>query len=221
MPPRRHRNLPATREILAGQRMWRGRISSACPGHDLSAVFTGARTHVDDVVGRLDGVVIVLDTITLLPRSRKCFQGLQEPIVVALMQPDRRLVQHVHHAVRPDPICDARRIRCASPPESVSADRSSARCPGRRYEESDAAHDPLMIRSAIACLWPSSAAGQVRGRLLQGQRRHLEDRAGVGTVATLTWRASRRSRVPLHSGQGFELRYFASSSRTIIESVSR
>src|SRR5437773_4703370 len=38
---------------------------------------------------------------------------------------------------------------------------------------------------------------------------------------TLTWRASRLSRVPSHSGHGLELRYLASSSRTMSESVSR
>jgi hypothetical protein len=34
----------------------------------------------------------------------------------------------------------------------------------------------------------------------------------------LTCRASRFSRVPAHSGQGLRLMYFASSSRTTIES---
>ncbi len=29
--------------------------------------------------------------------------------------------------VSPEPICEASRMRCASPPESVSAERSSAR----------------------------------------------------------------------------------------------
>ena len=33
--------------------------------------------------------------------------------------------------------------------------------------------------------------------------------------ATRTWRASMRSRVPLHSGQAQLFRYFASSSRTV------
>ena len=37
-------------------------------------------------------------TITVLPRSRSRLQRREQPVVVALMQPDRRLVQHVEHA---------------------------------------------------------------------------------------------------------------------------
>jgi hypothetical protein len=52
---------------------------------------------------------------------------LDQARVVALVQADRRLVEHVQHAGQPEPICVARRMRCASPPESVSALRSSVR----------------------------------------------------------------------------------------------
>ncbi len=40
-------------------------------------------------------------TITVLPRSRSRLQRFQKPGVVALVQPNRRLVEHVEHAGEP------------------------------------------------------------------------------------------------------------------------
>ena len=37
-------------------------------------------------------------TITVLPRSRRRLQRFEQPRVVALVQADRRLVEHVEHA---------------------------------------------------------------------------------------------------------------------------
>jgi len=58
------------------------------------------------------------------------------------------------------------------------------------------------------------------GEELQGvlhrQRRHFGD----ALPSTKTLRAARLSRVPWHSGQGREERYFANSSRTVADSVS-
>ncbi len=55
-------------------------------------------------------------------------QRIQQPVVVALMEPDGWFVQHVKHA-RAGPIRSAlaRRIRCDSPPESVPALRLNVR----------------------------------------------------------------------------------------------
>ncbi len=80
----------------------------------------------------------------------------------------------------------------------------------------------LTIRSAIACLWPSSSRLPKNADVsLSGMPETSKIVRACTPLPTLTWRASRRSRVPPHSGQGLELRYFASSSRTITESVSR
>ena len=40
-------------------------------------------------------------TITVLPMSRRRFSVVEQPRVVALVQADRRLVEHVHDAGQP------------------------------------------------------------------------------------------------------------------------
>ena len=52
----------------------------------------------------------------------------QQTFVVALVQANGWLVEDVHHAHQAGAdLADARRIRCASPPDSVSALRSKVR----------------------------------------------------------------------------------------------
>ena len=67
-------------------------------GHHGAAVDAGARAHVDQIVGRADGIFVVFDHqhgITQIAQPR---QGFKQAVVVALVQPDRRLIQHVEHA---------------------------------------------------------------------------------------------------------------------------
>jgi len=67
-------------------------------GDDLAAVHARARTHVNDVVGGADRVFVVLDHQYAVADVAQVFQGADQAVVVALVQADRRLVQHVHHA---------------------------------------------------------------------------------------------------------------------------
>ena len=53
---------------------------------------------VDDVVGDLDGVLVVLDHEHGVAEVAQAHQRVDEPVVVALVQADRRLVEHVEHA---------------------------------------------------------------------------------------------------------------------------
>ena len=65
---------------------------------DLAAVLARARPDVDDVVGDLIVSSSCSTTSTVLPRSRRRIERLDEPAVVALVEADRRLVEHVEHA---------------------------------------------------------------------------------------------------------------------------
>ena len=67
-------------------------------GDDLAAVPAGARTEVDDVVGRLDRLLVVLDDEHGVAEIAQPVQRADQPLVVALVQADRRLVEHVQHA---------------------------------------------------------------------------------------------------------------------------
>src|SRR4029079_8752110 len=58
----------------------------------------GARADVDDPVGAADGVLVVLDDDEGVAEVLEPDQGLDEPLVVALVEPDRRLVEDVEDA---------------------------------------------------------------------------------------------------------------------------
>jgi hypothetical protein len=84
------------------------------------------------VVGGQDRVAVVLHDEHRVAEVAQLLQRAEQPLVVALVQADRRLVQDVEHADERLPICVASRIRCASPPDSVSALR-----PERQVLEAD------------------------------------------------------------------------------------
>ena len=56
-----------------------------------------AGTDVDHPVGRADGVFVVLDDDQGVAEVSQSHEGLDQPVVVALMQADARLVEHVEH----------------------------------------------------------------------------------------------------------------------------
>src|SRR6185295_1423802 len=96
---RRNRYLPVTGQVLAGQRMRRATdLFGRSLRDDLSAVLTSPRTHVDDVICRQDRVGVVFDDDHAVAQIAQVLQGRQQPVVVALVQSDRRLVEHVHDA---------------------------------------------------------------------------------------------------------------------------
>src|SRR5690606_10707 len=68
---------------------------------DLAAVRARAGPEVDDVVGGEDRLAVVLDHDHGVAEVAQVDQRVQEPLVVALMEPDRRLVEDVHHADEP------------------------------------------------------------------------------------------------------------------------
>ena len=65
---------------------------------DLAAVDAGAGADVDDVIGGEDRVLVMLDDEHGVAEVAQMFQRHEQARVVALMQPDRRLVEHVEHA---------------------------------------------------------------------------------------------------------------------------
>ena len=93
----------------------------------ISPPCAGSGTDVDDPIGRPDRLFVVLDHEDRIAEVAEPGQGRDELGVVALMEPDRRLVEDVQDAHQGRPICVARRIRWASPPDSVTLVRSSVR----------------------------------------------------------------------------------------------
>ena len=74
---------------------------------DLAAVLARARADVDDVVGDPDRLLVVLDDDHRVAEVAQAHQRVDQALVVALVQADRRLVEHVEHA--DEPAADLRR----------------------------------------------------------------------------------------------------------------
>ena len=79
--------------------------------------------HVDDVVGREDGLAVVLDDDDRVAEVAQARLRLDEARVVARVQADARLVEHVEDA--DERRADLRREADALP---LAATRASARC---------------------------------------------------------------------------------------------
>jgi len=61
-------------------------------------VDAGARAYIKDMIGGADRVLVVLDDDHGIAEIAQALERLEQARVVALMQADRRLVQHVEHA---------------------------------------------------------------------------------------------------------------------------
>ena len=70
-------------------------------GHHLAAEAPGARAQVDDMVGRADRVLVVLHHDHRVAEVAQALQRAEQPLVVALVQADARLVEDVEHADQP------------------------------------------------------------------------------------------------------------------------
>ena len=140
-------------------------------------MLAGARTHVDHVVGGHDRIVIVLDHDHGIAEIPQPPERVEQTAVVALVQSDGGLVQHVHHAGQtgadlarePDALRFAARERVggAVEREVVESDVDEELQPVR-----DLAHDLFRYRL------PPTVEGQLFEellRILQGQRAHLVD----------------------------------------------
>src|SRR5581483_5369881 len=83
---------------------------------DFAPVRAGAGADVDQVVGSADTVFIVLDDDDRVTDRLEPAQRADEPFVVALVQTDGRLVEHITHADEPrtDLRCQPDALRLAA-----------------------------------------------------------------------------------------------------------
>ena len=89
-------------EVLSGKRV--GIVHDVlrrARGDEMAAVLARAGTEVEDVVGLTDGVFVVLDDEHGVAQVAQVFECGDESLVVALVQADRGLVEHVEHAAKP------------------------------------------------------------------------------------------------------------------------
>ena len=61
----------------------------------------GTRPHVHTVIGGTDHVFVMLDHQDGVAQVAQMLQGVDQSIVVALVQANAGLVQHIHHTCQP------------------------------------------------------------------------------------------------------------------------
>ena len=98
-PLARHRNGPLAGQVVAGDGVFVGDNIAICAlGDHPAAVDAGAGAHVDDVIRGTNGIFVVLHDDDRVAQVAQPGQGREQALVVALMQADGGLVQHVHDA---------------------------------------------------------------------------------------------------------------------------
>ena len=96
-------------------------------GDDPAAVHAGARAHVDQPVRGAHRLLVVLDDDHGVAEVAQTLERRDQPAVVALVQPDRRLVEDVQHA-------DEARSDLRGEPDALRLPAGERRCPARERE---------------------------------------------------------------------------------------
>ncbi len=145
--------------------------------HDLPAVQPGTGPNVDQVIRRADRVLVVLDNqngVADVGQMPKCGD---QPVVIALMQPDGRLIENIAAA-------DQSGADLRSQPDTLTF--PAGQRPGRAVEvqvsqphaehESQAGTDLFQNRRRdLGLLWAELELFEERRRLLDGHRRDTVD----------------------------------------------
>ena len=168
-----------TRQVLSGQRLRRCQhFGRGTLRDDLASMLASTRAHVNDPIRGEDCFLVMLDDKHAVAQVAQMLERLEQPAVVALMEPDRRLVEHVHHAGQP-----AADLRRESNPLRLAAGQRVRRPIERQVVEPDVVQE-LQARDdflddLVGNLRALSREDQRRKegvRFLQRQVRHLEDR---------------------------------------------
>ena len=88
----------ATGEIVgSGSRLFQ-KISRFSNVDDLAAVFACTRTEIDQIIGFQHDVPVVLYHQYRIANIAQVFERAYEPVIVALVKPDARLIQNISDA---------------------------------------------------------------------------------------------------------------------------
>ena len=149
LAPRRDRDRAPAGEEVAGDRALRAHhLLGGAFGDDLAAVLAGARPHVDDPVGDAHHLLVVLDDEHRVAEGLEPLQRADQLVVVALVEPDRGLVEDVEDADElgadlrrePEPLRLAARQRLCGAVELEIADADVGE---EREALADLLHDPV------------------------------------------------------------------------------
>ena len=179
-PRRRHRNRELLAQVLRGQRarLLHQPVERAGE-HDAAALLARAEPEIDDVIGDLDHVGVVLDDEDGVALIAQLPEDGDQPQVVARVQADRRLVEHVQRA-------DQRRAERRRQVDALRfAARQRRRQPiERQVVEADVAQErqpaPDFLQHLVGnrlFLLAELERAEEALRLADGERRHAIDGA--------------------------------------------
>src|SRR5262249_16528143 len=95
-------NLLEANEILAGKRAWIGHyLLGRALRDDVATMNARARSDIDDVIGQPDRNLVMLGDDYRIAEVAQVNEGIEKPGIVALMKPDRGLVEHIEDAGQP------------------------------------------------------------------------------------------------------------------------
>ena len=75
-------------------------IFSSSAGYDLTAVGSGSRTNVHDIVCSSHGIFIVLNNDKGITKISEVLKCIKELVIVPLMKTDTGLIKDVAHAAK-------------------------------------------------------------------------------------------------------------------------
>ena len=148
----------------------------------MAAVDPGARSQVDDVVGAAQRLLVVLHHDQGVAQVPEVNQGFQQALVVALVQPDGRLVEDVEHphqggtdlGGQPDA------LRLAAGEGGGAAVQGEVLQPDAGHEGKTVAHLLQDLRRDLLFRLVEAHAGEEVHRLLHAHVRDLVDVALLG-----------------------------------------
>src|SRR3546814_6937985 len=149
----------------------------------MAAMHAGAGTKIDEMVGGSNRLLIVLDDDHRVAEVARANQGLEQTTVVAVMQPDRGLVENVKDAG--EPRADLRRESDAL--ALAAGQRAGGSAEGQIFQPDVAQEtEPLVDLLEDASRDLTLLFGQLRfqpaepiGRIQNGHFRNLADVPGI------------------------------------------
>ena len=101
-PLRRNGNLLSAGEVLPGERLCAGEDGlERAFGDDAAPEFARARAQIDDPIRLADGLVVVLHDQHRVAEVAQALESIEQPRVVAGVQPDGGLIENVENANEP------------------------------------------------------------------------------------------------------------------------
>ena len=211
-PPLPGKELPRDRAAVARH------VARRAFRDHLSPVLARAGPHVDEPVGGAH-LLVVLDDEHGVAEVAKPLERPDEPSVVALVEPDRGLVEDVEHPheLRPDLRREPEPLRL--PPPTASSTRSRL-----RYPTPTSSRNVSRSRISLRIRRPISSSVGVSSSPSTNRRAAVTDsreNSWIDLSPTVTASTSGLSRAPWHTGQGRIDMYSSIRSRCWDESVSR